>query len=74
VRNLVRWLSALDPQIMQALPQRPTADQSIPQGDRAARDCCSNRRLRPRHAEPRRHKQIRAEHDSAITLLGSIVI
>jgi len=57
VRNLVRWLSALDPQIMQALPQ--ATDEQINQFLKAI----AQRELlleqadsAPRHAEPRRHK------------------
>jgi len=74
VRNLVRWLSALDPQIMQALPQ--ATDEQINQFLKAI----AQRELLLEQADSARVtlnpddiKQIRAEHDSAITLLGSIV-
>ena len=74
VRNLVRWLAALDPQIMQALPQ--ASDEQINQFLRAI----AQRELLLEQADsarvtltPEDVKQVRAEHDSAITLLGSIV-
>lgn len=74
VRNLVRWLSALDPQVMQALPQ--ATDEQINQFLKAI----TQRDLLIQLADsakvmltPEDWQQIRAEHDSAIMMLGSIL-
>jgi hypothetical protein len=74
VRNLVRWLSALDPQVMQALPQ--ATDEQINQFLKAI----AQRDLLIQLADsakvtltPEDWQQIRAEHDSAIMMLGSIL-
>jgi parvulin-like peptidyl-prolyl cis-trans isomerase-like protein len=74
VRNLVRWLSALDPQVMQALPQ--ATDDQINQFLKAI----AQRDLLIQLADsakvtltPEDWQQIRAEHDSAIMMLGSIL-
>jgi len=74
VRNLVRWLSALDPQVMQALPQ--ATDDQINQFLKAI----AQRDLLIQLADsakvtltPADWQQIRAEHDSAIMMLGSIL-
>ena len=74
VRNLVRWLSALDPQVMQALPQ--ATDEQINQFLKAI----TQRDLLIQLADsakvtltPEDWQAIRAEHDSAIMMLGSIL-
>ena len=74
VRNLVRWLSALDPQVMQSLPQ--ATDEQIKQFLKAI----AQRDLLIQLADsakvtltPEDWQQIRAEHDSAIMMLGSIL-
>jgi len=74
VRNLVRWLSALDPQVMQALPQ--ATDDQINQFLKAI----AQRDLLIQLADSAKvtltledWQQIRAEHDSAIMMLGSIL-
>ena len=74
MRNLVRWLSALDPQVMQALPQ--ANDEQIKQFLKAI----AQRDLLIQLADsaevtltPEDWQQIRAEHDSAIMMLGSIL-
>jgi hypothetical protein len=74
VRDLVRWVSALDPQVMQALPQ--ATDEQINQFLKAI----TQRDLLIQLADsakvtltPEDWQQIRAEHDSAIMTLGSIL-
>ena len=74
VRDLARWLAALDPQITQALPQ--ATDEQINQFLKAI----TQRQLLLEQADSARVtlnpddiKQIRAEHDSALTLLSSIL-
>jgi peptidyl-prolyl cis-trans isomerase D len=74
VRDLVRWLAALDPQIAQALPQ--ASDDQIKQFLKAI----AQRELLLEQADSAKvtltaedWKQLRAQHDSAITLLGSIL-
>ena len=74
VKHLVRWLSALDPQVMQALPQ--ATDDQINQFLKAI----AQRDLLIQQADsakvtltPEDWQQIRAEHDSAIMTLGSIL-
>ena len=74
VKNLVRWLAALDPQVMQALPQ--ASDDQIKQFLKAI----AQRDLLIQQADsakvtltPEDWQQIRAEHDSAIMMLGSIL-
>lgn len=74
VRHLVRWLSAMDPQVMQALPQ--ATDDQIKQFLKAI----TQRDLVIQQAEsakvtltPEDWQQVRAEHDSAIMMLGSIL-
>ena len=74
VKNLVRWLSALDPQVMQALPQ--ATDEQINQFLKAI----AQRDLLIQLADsakvtltPEDWQQIRAEHDSAIMTLGTIL-
>ncbi|HET9385306.1 MAG TPA: peptidylprolyl isomerase [Gemmatimonadales bacterium] len=74
VKHLVRWLSALDPQVMQALPQ--ATDDQINQFLKAI----AQRDLLIQLADsakvtltPEDWQQIRAEHDSAIMTLGSIL-
>jgi len=74
VKNLVRWLSALDPQVAQALPQ--ASDDQIRQFLKAI----AQRDLLIQQADsakvmltPQDWQQIRAEHDSAIMMLGSIL-
>ena len=74
MRDLARWLAALDPQIMQALPH--ASDDQINQFLKAI----TQRQLLLEQADSARVpltpddiKQIRAEHDSAITLLSSIL-
>lgn len=74
VRDLMRWLSALDPQIMQALPQ--ATDDQITQFLRAI----TQRDLVIQQAESAEVKltaedwsQVRAEHDSALSMLGAIL-
>ena len=74
VRNLVRWLSALDPQVAQSLPQ--ASDDQIKQFLKAI----AQRDLLIQQADsakvmltPQDWQQIRAEHDSAIMMLGSIL-
>lgn len=74
VRHLVRWLAALDPQVMQALPQ--ATDDQIRQFLRAI----AQRDLLVQLADsaqvtltPDDWQQVRAQHDSAIMMLGSIL-
>ena len=74
VKNLVRWLSALDPQVAQSLPQ--ASDDQIKQFLKAI----AQRDLLIQQADsakvmltPQDWEQIRAEHDSAIMMLGSIL-
>ena len=74
VRNLVRWLSALDPQVMQALPQ--ATDDQIKQFLKVI----TQRDLVIQQADSAKvtltdedWQQVRAEHDSAIVMLGSIL-
>jgi peptidyl-prolyl cis-trans isomerase D len=74
VRHLVRWLAALDPQVMQALPQ--ATDEQITQFLKAI----AQRDLLVQLADsakvtltPQDWEQIRAQHDSAIMTLGSIL-
>jgi hypothetical protein len=74
VRDLVRWLAALDPQIAQALPQ--ASDDQIKQFLKAI----AQRELLLEQADSAKvtltdedWKQLHAQHDSAITLLGSIL-
>ena len=74
VKNLVRWLSALDPQVAQALPQ--ASDDQIRQFLKAI----AQRDLLIQQADsakvtltPEDMQQIRAEHDSALMMLGSIL-
>jgi hypothetical protein len=74
VRDLVRWLAALDPQIAQALPQ--ATDEQINQFLKAI----TQRDLLIAQADsakvtltPEDWAQVRAEHDSALALLGSIL-
>jgi len=74
VRNFIRWLSALDPQIIQALP-RATDDQikdflkAITQRDLMVQQADSAKVTLT--AED--WQQARAEHDSALAMLGSIL-
>ncbi len=74
VRHLVRWLSALDPQIIQALPQA-TDDQikqflkAITQRDLVIQQADSAKVT----LTPEDWQQVRAEHDSALMMLGSIL-
>ena len=74
VKHLVRWLAALDPQVMQALPQ--ATDDQIKQFLKAI----AQRDLLIQQADSAKvtltaedWQQIRAEHDSAIMTLGSIL-
>lgn len=74
VRDFVRWLAALDPQIAQALPQ--ATDEQINQFLKAI----AQRDLLIAQADsakvtltPEDWVQVRAEHDSAIVLLSSIL-
>lgn len=74
VRDLVRWLSALDPQIPGALPN--ANDEQINQFLKAI----TQRQLLIEAADsakatltPDDWQQVRAEHDSAIVMLGSIL-
>ena len=74
VKNLVRWLSALDPQVAQSLPQ--ASDDQIKQFLKAI----AQRDLLIQQADSAKvmltqqdWQQIRAEHDSAIMMLGSIL-
>lgn len=74
VKNLVRWLSALDPQVAQSLPQ--ASDDQIKQFLKAI----AQRDLLIQQADsakvtltPADWQQIRAEHDSALMMLGSIL-
>lgn len=74
VRDLVRWVGAMDPSVTQALPQAP--DEQINQFLKAI----AQRELLLKQADsakvtltPEDWQQIRSEHDSAITLLGSIL-
>jgi peptidyl-prolyl cis-trans isomerase D len=74
VRNFVRWLSAMDPQVMQALPQ--ATDDQIKQFLKAI----AQRDLVIQQAESANvtltaedWQQVRAEHDSALVMLGSIL-
>ena len=74
VRDLVRWLAALDPQIVQALPQ--ASDEQINQFLKAI----AQRDLLIAQADsakvtltPADWQQVRAEHDSAIAMLGTIL-
>jgi hypothetical protein len=74
VRDLVRWVGAMDPSVTQALPQAP--DEQINQFLKAI----AQRELLLQQADsakvsltPDDWRQIRTEHDSAITVLGSIL-
>lgn len=74
VRDLVRWLAALDPQVMQALPQ--ATDDQIKQFLKAI----AQRDLLIKQADSAHvsltaedWQQIRAEHDSVLMTLGSIL-
>ena len=74
VKDLVRWLAALDPQVMQALPQ--ATDDQIKQFLKAI----AQRDLLIKQADSagvtltaEDWQQIRAEHDSALMMLGSIL-
>jgi peptidyl-prolyl cis-trans isomerase D len=74
VRDLVRWVAAMDPSVVQALPQ--ANDDQINQFLKAI----TQRELLVKQADsakitltPEDLQQIRTEHDSAITLLGSIL-
>lgn len=74
VRDLVRWLAALDPQIVQSLPQ--ATDDQIRQFLKAI----AQRELLLEQADSAKvtltdedWKQLRAQHDSAIVLLSSIL-
>jgi hypothetical protein len=74
VRDLVRWLAALDPQIQQALPQ--ATDEQIDQFVKAI----AQRQLLLEQADsakvsltPEDWQQLRVQHDSALALLGSIL-
>ena len=74
VRDLVRWVAAMDPSVVQALPQ--ATDEQIKQFLKAI----TQRELLVKQADsakvtltPEDLQQIRTEHDSAITLLGSIL-
>jgi peptidyl-prolyl cis-trans isomerase D len=74
VRHLVRWLAALDPQVMQALPQ--ATDDQIKQFLKAI----AQRDLLIQLADsakvaltPQDWQQIRAQHDSAVMMLGTIL-
>jgi hypothetical protein len=74
VRDFVRWLSAMDPQVMQALPQ--ATDDQIKQFLKAI----AQRDLVVQQAEsakvtltPEDWQQVRSEHDSALAMLGSIL-
>lgn len=74
VRDLVRWVGAMDPQVTQALQQE--SDERINQFLKAI----AQRELLLQQADsakvtltPEDWQQIRAEHDSAIKLLGGIL-
>jgi PPIC-type PPIASE domain len=74
VRNFVRWISAMDPQVMQALPQ--ATDDQIKQFLKLV----AQRDLVIRQADSAKvtltaqdWQQVRAGHDSAIAMLGSIL-
>ncbi|MFN2571825.1 MAG: peptidylprolyl isomerase [Gemmatimonadales bacterium] len=74
VRNLIRWLSALDPQVLQALPQ--ATDDQINQFLKAI----TQRELLLQQADSAKvtlseqdWQQIRSEHDSAMFMLGSVL-
>jgi peptidyl-prolyl cis-trans isomerase D len=74
VRDLVRWLAALDPQVMQALPQ--ATDEQIRQFLKAI----AQRDLLIQQADSAHvtltaedWEQVRAEHDSVLMTLGSIL-
>jgi len=74
VRDLIRWLSALDPSLAQALPQ--ATDEQITQFLKAI----TQRDLLIREADsakigltPEDWQQVRTQYDSAITLLSSIL-
>ncbi len=74
VRDLIRWLSALDPSLAQALPQ--ATDEQINQFLKAV----TQRDLLIREADsakvgltPEDWQQVRIQYDSAITLLSSIL-
>ncbi|HEV2670403.1 MAG TPA: peptidylprolyl isomerase [Gemmatimonadales bacterium] len=74
VRDLVRWLGAMDPSIVQALPQ--ATDDQINQFLKAI----TQRELLIQQADsakvtltPQDWQEIRVEHDSAIALLGSVL-
>src|SRR5260370_1128687 len=74
VRDLIRWLSALDPSLAQALPQ--AGDAQINQFLKAV----AQRDLLIREADsakvgltPDDWQQVRTQYDSAITLLSSIL-
>jgi peptidyl-prolyl cis-trans isomerase D len=74
VRDLVRWVGAMDPSVTQALPQAP--DDQINQFLKAI----AQRQLLIEQADsakigltPEDWQQIRSEHDSAVKLLGSIL-
>ena len=73
-RDLVRWLAALDPQIPQALPN--ANDEQINQFLKAI----TQRQLLIQEADsakvtltPDDWQQVRAQHDSAIVMLGTIL-
>jgi len=74
VRDLVRWVGAMDPSVTQALPQAP--DEQINQFLKAL----AQRELLLKQADsakvtltPEDWQQIRAQHDTALKLLGSIL-
>ncbi len=74
VRDLMRWISAMDPQLLQALPQ--ATDDQIKQFLKAI----AQRDLLIQQADSANvtltaedWRRVRAEHDSALTMLGSIV-
>jgi peptidyl-prolyl cis-trans isomerase D len=74
VRDLVRWVGAMDPSVTQALPQ--AQDEQINQFLKAL----AQRELLLKQADsakvtltPEDWQQIRAQHDTALKLLGSIL-
>ncbi|HKA59068.1 MAG TPA: peptidylprolyl isomerase [Gemmatimonadales bacterium] len=74
VRDLVRWMGAMDPSVSQQLPQAP--DEQINQFLKAL----AQRELLLKQADsakvtltPEDWQQIRVQHDTALKLLGSIL-
>jgi hypothetical protein len=74
VRDMLRWVRAMDPSVTQALPQAP--DEQINQFLKAL----AQRELLLKQADsakvtltPEDWQQVRAQHDTALKLLGSIL-